>query len=138
MKSESPVTMDDAPPATIVRIRRKSKPGKAALREIKKLQNASTKMVVPRESIRRYIAELVQDRKPDMRVSTEAVEALRTAAEAALTRTFGLAGALANDLQKKDTVDVSAFRMAANILNSEHLYSTAGVASGSMTMPLGV
>jgi histone H3/H4 len=95
-------------------------------------------MAIPRESIRRYIAEVVQDRGIDLRVSSEAIEALRTAAEASLTQTFGLAGALANDLQRKDTVDVASFRVAANILNAEHLYGTAGVASGSLTMSLHV
>jgi len=137
MKPETSPPMDDAQ-VPKPRIRRKSKPGKAALREIKKLQTGSDRMVIPRESIRRYIAEVVQGWSTDMRVSGEAVEALRTAAEAALTQTFGLAGALANDLQKKDTVDLASFRVAANILNSEHLYGTAGVASGSLTMPLGV
>jgi histone H3/H4 len=114
---------------------RKAKPGKVALREIKKLQ-ATDKHVVPRESMRRLIAEIVQGRHAGMCVAADAVEALRVAAEAALTQTFGLAGALATDLQKKDTVDLASFRAAANILTSEHLFSTAGAASGSLTAPL--
>jgi hypothetical protein len=44
---------------------RKAKPGKVALREIKKLQ-ATDKHVVPRESMRRLVAEIVQGRHAGM------------------------------------------------------------------------
>ena len=114
---------------------RRAKPGKAALREIKKLQT-NDKFVVPRESLRRYIAEVLQGINPELCLAVEAVEAIRVAAETTLTQTFGLAGALTTDLQKKDTIDLASFRAAANILNSEHVFSTGGVVSGALTSPL--
>lgn len=122
-------------PAERARVARRARPGRKAVSEIKKYQ-ANDKHVVPRESLRRYIAEIVQSYKTEYCISAEAVEALRTAAEAALTQTFSLAGALSNEIARKDTVDLASFRAAANILHTDHLLGTAGVASGTLTSPI--
>jgi len=114
---------------------KRQKPGRKAMREIKHLQT-NEKYVVPRESIRRYIAELVQEKGSELRVSQDAVDALRTAAEAVLTQTFALAGTLSSEIAKKETVDLPHFRMAANILLREDRYSTAGAVSGALLAPL--
>lgn len=118
--------------------KRKAKNGRKALREIKQFQTKNVdKHLIPRESIRRFIAEVVQTIDPEMRIASQAVEALRTAAEANMTQNFALAGSLANELSKKDTVDLPQFRVAANILLNEHRWSTAGLASGALMAPLG-
>ena len=116
-------------------VARKRRTAGKALGEIKKYQ-ISDKHVVPRESIRRFIAETVQSLKADYRISASAVDALRTASEAAIAQAFGLAAAMSNELAKKDTVDLASFRAAVNILNSDHLFSTAGISSGALTAPL--
>jgi len=118
-----------------IKQRRRAKPGRKALADIKKIQKTDAH-VVPREAIRRYIAEVVQGLGADLCIASDAVDALRTAAEAALTQTFGLAGSLANELSGKDTVDVPQFRAAANILFNDHVLSTAGLASGALTAHL--
>jgi hypothetical protein len=115
---------------------RRAKPGRKALSEIKKLQSTPDKHIVPRESLRRFIAEVVQNYGTDYCISAEAVEALRVAAESELVQTFGLAGSLSNEVAKKDTVDLASFRAAANILNADHKFSTAGVVAGSLTSRL--
>ena len=126
-----------APPAAAApaNLRRRAKPGRKALADIKKIQKTNNH-VIPREAIRRYIAEVVQGLGGELCIATEAVEALRTVAEAAITQTFGLAGSLANELSGKDTVGLSQFRAAANILFSDNVLSTAGLSSGALTAPL--
>jgi histone H3/H4 len=139
MKSDTSSVAAVAPAAFVdahvMKRARKSKNGAAALREIKKLQSTD-KHVIPRESLRRLIAETVQSIDPELCVAVDAVEALRTAAESTLAQVFSLAGALSNELSKKSTVEPAAFRAAVNLLTSDHLFSTAGVTPGALTAPL--
>lgn len=127
----------EAPATTSAKAQKKRrwKSGTVALREIKKLQK-NEKHVIPRETIRRCITEIVHTLKTDCLVASDAVEALRTAAEAALSQTFGLAGALCSEISKTRTVDLAEFRAAANILHKDHIFSTAGLAAGALTATL--
>lgn len=113
-------------------VRRRRKAGRVAESEIKKLQK-SDKSALRREPFRRLVAEVVQSINPELFVAKDAVEALRTAAEAAISQAFGLAGALTTELSKKDTVDLPQFRAAVNILNNDHIFGPAGLVAGALT-----
>lgn len=67
--------------------KRKSRPGQAALREIRKYQKTSD-LLIPRLSFQRLVRELAQDMHADIRFRAKAIEALQEAAEAFLTQHF--------------------------------------------------
>jgi len=113
--------------------KRKMKPGRKALQEIKSIQKSSgDKHVIPREPLNRLVREILADINPELRISANAINALREMAEAEATQTFAVAGGLAN-LAKKATVDWDHYRAAANLVNGR--FSTAGLVGGSLLTP---
>lgn len=75
------------------------RPGTVALREIRKMQ-MSTDLKIPRAPFLRLLRETMQGFHADLRLQTEAVEALREAAEAFLIHHFEMTQAAAVHAQR--------------------------------------
>lgn len=90
-KSSVPRRTKKAPQPTKVLVNGKMKkphrfrPGTVALREITKYQK-STDLLIPRQTTRRLIRELANERKPGTRLTHSAYESLHSVAEEFLTR----------------------------------------------------
>jgi hypothetical protein len=105
---------EPAAPRKIVK-RRKAKPGERAAKDIKALQK-STKLILPRATIHRLVAELLASIEPDFRVSKSAVDALREVSDAMLTKNFKVANKLARDVGRRNTVTTVDFVTASQIV----------------------
>ena len=68
--------------------KRRTRPGTAALREVKKLQVNSTKLIIPKRRFQLLVKEIAIDRKSDIKFEVSAVQALQEAAEAHLVELF--------------------------------------------------
>lgn len=68
--------------------KRRTRPGTAALREVKKLQVNSTKLIIPKSRFQLLVKEIAIDRKSDIKFEVSAVQALQEAAEAHLVELF--------------------------------------------------
>jgi histone H3/H4 len=124
----------DAPARGVAGARkRKMKPGRKALMEIRSIQKKSgDKHVIPREPLNRLAREILQDINPEMRITSNAINALREMTEAEITQLFAISGGLAG-LSKRATVEWDHFRVAANLSNGR--FSTAGLTGGSLLTP---
>lgn len=67
--------------------KKRFRPGTVALREIRKYQK-STEHVLPLAPFRRLVREIINDVRPDLRMTTGSVDALREAAEVYMCTIF--------------------------------------------------
>ena len=113
-------------------IKRRMKPGRRALVDIRKAQK-SDKIVLLRAPMKRLFQEIMHDVGPtDLRISAKAIDVLLEIAQNQGTQVFNLANSLVCDLTKKVTVDDNAFRMASNLMLKPHMYHESGIANGSL------
>ena len=93
-----------------------------AKRQINKEQK-SVNHLIPRAAMKRLIAEIVGELPGEVcRLKSEAVDALRTAAEEELITVFNVANALNVDVGKRTTLGDKPFRAAYNIINRPEVY----------------
>lgn len=128
---EPVATADGAKPP---RNKRKTKPGRGALRNIRKIQSANPpKELIPRASFARLVRELLaQSLLPDARITRSAIDALQIASEAATAQCLNVANALACDISKSPTLKLKHLRVARNIIFHPHKLSDGGITHGSL------
>ncbi len=121
-----------APPTQIPARKRKHKPGRKALLDIRKYQRSSDKPVIPKQPFKRLTMELMHNRNPTLRLASDAADALREMCEQVMTQNFAMAQTFAVDLGQRSTISLKDFRVAANILHCPERYGPAGIANGTL------
>jgi histone H3/H4 len=116
--------------------KRKVKQGRRALYEIKKYQHLSDKPILPKESLRRVIMEIIHDQRSSFHLTGDALDALREISEQVIAQTFALAQTLTSDIGHRETISTKEFRVAANLIFNPSSYSTAGIADRTLNKSL--
>ena len=86
--------VDDVVDPTLKKRKRRNKPGTVALREIRRYQK-STERLLRTLPFCRLVREIAQDHRLDLRFQSSALEALQEASEAFMAEQFSIANAVA-------------------------------------------
>ena len=88
------------------------RPGTVALREIRRLQK-STDLIIPKAPYYRLVKEILQEARPDIRITREAMVAMQEGCEDLLVNIFNEAQTLVSGVARKVTLNRLPFIMSA-------------------------